>query len=1719
MSTTREIRTLTRAQLKRSQAISGIEAILAMSKSVSTNPLLVPKFLEMSLKTEMLWANFETENDAVLDALIELERSSEFPISLSSETREMCADIAAARMSLMPDAINDATPIRTSSIPNAQDQSTGVGMEYPRSSIRLPEIPLPRFSGELSSWPIFSDRFLSLIEERPHLSNVERYHYLCGALDGEAADVIKGFVMSSDNYPLAWAALVERYHKPRQLANILVERLLSTPVQTQESISGLREFIQVFDENVQLLHSLAIPDVGAFLLFFLAMRCLPLSIRKLFESSSTAEFPVVGNVITFIKERVRILENAGGSRVSDSRQRVTTPRSWVQGNTNVKRCPQRVLVATEPNQSSKLCCSICSGPHLSTSCARFAAMNSEKRRQLVLKKRLCFNCLSGKHWTAKCLSNSVCDQCFNKHHTLLHREAPPISQPETDPRPSTASLMSCQPIKNVLLGTALIHVRDQWGHQQSLRAVIDSGSQANAITTSCIERLGLRVSKWTVPLTGLSGAAIPMVAGIVECHVTPRYDVESELEVKAWVLPTITADMPRCSLPPAVKLHFDHLALADPTFDQCGPVDVLLGADVFSVIMDGKRIVGKNGLPTAFGSIFGWVLIGAIAVEEVIPSSMLLTSVSPSLEQLLTKFWTVEEPEPCSDDTLDARCAHLVAKDMRRELDGRYSVPLPFHTSGVTMRDSRRMALKRFENLERRLNRDSALHTAYVDFMRQYEDLGHMCEATRPGTYFIPHHPVVKGVEGDMKVRVVFDASAKSGTSASLNECIYAGPKLQSDIVDVLILFRTHTFVFSTDICKMYRQIWIHPQHRVYQHILWRESSDTVIREYELNTVTYGVSCAPYLAIRVLHDLADNATAFPAVQQALRHHTYVDDICTGADSIECILQLQRELRHVLGEAGFILKKWASNVQQVIEQVPEEDRVMGAAEFVGENTDTLKLLGLVWSPTQDNFSFTNLVVDAATTKRGVLSSIARLYDPLGFLAPVIFEAKTIMQCIWQANCAWDDPLPVHIQSRWATWIADLPNLAGIKIPRCMQVQEGSIVQLVGFCDASKKGYAALAYLRVVSRSGSCSVFYVGGKTKLAPIKSDTIPRLELCAAVLLARWLARLKLILSSRFCVTDVFAWSDSSVVLSWLTTTQVSFKVFVTHRVGQIHSLLPGCVWRYVPSQLNPADCASRGLHPHQLIDQPLYWHGPSFLTTPLDEWSCVPPHSELSDLPEITPTRVMTVQIREEWFAVRSSSLTRVIRLVAWMRRFVNACRGNRRQVCILTREETDEALICVIKSTQRFFFGTLYSELTQARSISVKHLLRLSPFLDDDGIIRVGGRLRYATIPSSQKFPILLSKCSHLSWMLCKYWHVISCHGGAKLITAMVTRQYWILSARVVARKVVTQCITCVKHAAVTPQPKMADLPECRVRESRPFSHVGIDYAGPFRIQENRLRKAREYKVYLSVFVCMSVKAVHFELVSDLTTDAFIAALDRFVSRRGCPDHLYSDCGTNFVGAANVLRQLVNDEANHEMLTRATSCVWHFNAPGAPHFGGIWEAAVKSTKRLLIRTVGPHILTWEELLTIVTRIEAVLNSRPLFPLSDDPSDLECLTPGHFLIGQPLLAPPERSTSEGVPDLRRRWTLLKQCHQSFWRQWSTEYLQTLQVRSKWGRNHVNIKVDDLVIIKDNPLPSLQWRLGRIVDVLPGPDGIVRVAKIRTQSGIIVRPVVKLVPLPSAPV
>lgn len=1456
--------------------------------------------------------------------------------------------------------------------------------------------------------------------------------------------------------------------------------------------------------------------MGDFILFSLAFRSLPTSSRRLFETTNQELYPRVQDLFKFVKNRVQILELAGGSSFSAAMKNAYPKTEKGQFQRQKQKSTSLIITkGTEVTSADKRKCASCDGSHLLKNCSVFKELSVNERFDVVRKNRLCMACFSNKHWSNKCQES--CSICKQRHHILLHREQ--RTSQDNAASQSSAVLLGSRSTPAVLLGTAVVLVRGASGELQPVRALLDSGSQISAISRKVSDRLGLRRSQWTASVTGLSGHQVPEVAGTVQIHVQSRHEAAQLMLVKAWVLPTITSDIPSQRLATGIKKSCSHLQLADPYFDTPGPVELLLGADVFPQVWFGERKFIGRGLPVAYRTVFGWLLMGPIQqLAKRVQVRCMLATISPSIESLMEGFWKMEEPEEAPlQFTDEGRCEAKFRAEAKVDTTGRYSVPLPFQQddSPPEFEGMLRIAGRRFELLERKLERDSELGDAYRKFMAEYESLGHMTVAQEPARYVIPHHAVWKRNGNQGKLRVVFDASARCESGQSLNDALYVGPKLQRDIVDVLLGFRLYRYAFSSDICKMYRQIQVNPEYRKYQHVLWRASSKDALKEYALNTVTYGVNSAPFLALRVLRDVADRSCSeSPSVQNVLRLQTYMDDICAGADTLEDARELQSNLVQVLNKHGFELKKWSSNTHELLVGIPSEDCASGSMLFEGEKV-AIQVLGLQWNPGEDSLGYDFSSIPFVFTKRGVLSVIARIFDPLGLLAPVLLLAKHLMQSIWRSKVAWDDNLPSDITESWSQFVSELHSLSLLRVPRFVGIRSGSTYLLCGFCDASVHGYAALVYLRAAHSDGQVSVYLLGAKTKLAPIHATTIPRLELCAAGLLARWMARIQGTLVAQLAISGLYAWTDSSISLSWLTTPHVSFKVFVSNRVNQIHQLLPVCNWRHIASGDNPADCASRGMQPSELSGHSLYWNGPRFLLDNPDDWSTDISRVPVDQLPEVKLVSLLVNSDQvDEWFE-RFSSYERMLRVLAWMRRFLQKCR----RTCVvegtISRAELNTSLVFVVQCSQRSYFKELLSELSHGRPVSSKKLAKLSPYLDSDGVIRVGGRLRNSQLPDRQKHPILLAKSSYLSKLIIRHWHIYSCHSGTRLLMSIVSRQFWILSVRRVIGNVIKNCSACVRLAAVNIQPVMADLPKSRVSQCRPFARVGIDFAGPFQMRETQLRKTRIYKVYISVFICMVVKAVHLEVVSDLSTPAFLAALDRFVARRGLPIDIYSDCGTNFVGASKQLRRFMLDASRQHQLTSHLSCSWHFNPPSAPHFGGLWEAAVKSMKTLLVRTVGNHTLSFEELNTVACRIEAVLNSRPLIPLSSDPDDLECLSPGHFLTGQPLLAVPEPNVVDTPNNLLSRWTLLHQCHQAFWRRWSLEYLNGLQIRSKWTSTDAQVKVGDLVVIKDSSSPPLSWRLGRIIELLPGSDSVVRVVKVLTKQGTVVRPVIKLVRLP----
>ncbi|XP_011313614.1 uncharacterized protein [Fopius arisanus] len=425
-----------------------------------------------------------------------------------------------------------------------------------------------------------------------------------------------------------------------------------------------------------------------------------------------------------------------------------------------------------------------------------------------------------------------------------------------------------------------------------------------------------------------------------------------------------------------------------------------------------------------------------------------------------------------------------------------------------------------------------------------------------------------------------------------------------------------------------------------------------------------------------------------------------------------------------------------------------------------------------------------------------------------------------------------------------------------------------------------------------------------------------------------------------------------------------------------------------------------------------------------------------------------------------------------------------------------------------------------LSRGQKLRPSHpLTRLTAHIDHQGIPRVGGRLKFAQLENDSKHQAIIPKESQFAQLIIKDAHLRTLHGGTQLTLGQLRRFYWILGGRGPVRSFILKCVPCARQRGIRAQQLMGQLPVARLSPGRAFLNTGIDYAEPVSLRSWNARGHKSYKGWFTIFVCMTTSAVHLEIVSDYSSDGFMAAYHRFVARRGLCRNLFSDCGTNFLGANKEIKKLFSmaskesGQLAHLLLNDGTR--WSFNPPGAPHFGGKWVAAVKSIKFHLKRTIGEDLLTFEELTTLLPQIEVVLNSRPLEPPSEDPDDISAPTPGHFLIGHVLTALPEPSLDNLNIARLPRWQLIQQKVQSFWKRRSTSYLQHLQSISKWHHPSHDIKIGSIVLLTDEKFPPTKWPLARVTALHPDRDGLTRVVTIKTSSSTLQRPIAKLALLP----
>ena len=737
--------------------------------------------------------------------------------------------------------------------------------------------------------------------------------------------------------------------------------------------------------------------------------------------------------------------------------------------------------------------------------------------------------------------------------------------------------------------------------------------------------------------------------------------------------------------------------------------------------------------------------------------------------------------------------------------------------------------------------------------------------------------------------------------------------------------------------------------------------------------------------------------------------------------------------------------------------------------------------------------------------------------------------------------WDDVIPEELLNQWVAWQRELPKLEDLHINRCFK--PGNFDEIVSrelhhFSDASQSAYGAVTYLRSEDINGNFNCSFVMGKSRLTPIKAVTIPRLELSAAVISTRLDRMSKKEIS--IPIHRSYFWTDSTCVLKYINNQDTRFQTFVANRVATIHNASSPDQWSYVNTQVNPADDASRGVSP-ECLDR--WIQGPEFLRRPADSWPQQPIDLNLNnDDPEIKKSSTVCIsKISESDLLTdiinRFSSLNRLKRVVAWILRYISKLKnriknGHNERPCVkqsdvtpLSLPEINNAEIVIIKHVQGKCFKEELDclETCQLQSNNTRNILKkksniykLDPFLSE-GLIRVGGRLRRAPITSDAQCPIILPKKHHLTDLVIQHYHVIVGHSGLEYTLSAIRQRYWIINGRSNVRSVISKCVDCRKRQARVAQQKMADLPKDRVTPSKPpFTYTGVDCFGPFIVKRGRTTVKR----YGVLFTCLTIRAIHIEVANSLDTDSFVNALRRFIARRGQPESIRSDNGTNFTSADKELRGSINEwnESRVHNFLLQQGIEWKFNPPAGSHHGGSWERCIRTVRKVMQALMKEQTLDDEGLYTLLCEVESIVNGRPITKQSDDHRDLEPLTPNHLLLSRAGSAIPPGIFVNEDNYCRRRWRQVQYLADVFWRRWVREYLPSLQQRQKWNDQHQNIGLDDVVLMLDENKPRSLWPLGRVIEVYRNQhDGLVRSVKLKTASTELVRPITKIVLLESS--
>ncbi|XP_073820609.1 uncharacterized protein [Musca autumnalis] len=1474
---------------------------------------------------------------------------------------------------LQPAPSSVAQPSLPTSLPASQSPLTqpfNVVQQPPYyNNLLMPPLPkklydLPNFSGVPEDWPMFSTAFEHSTAAYQY-NNFENCLRLQKALKGDARECVKSLLIHPDNVDTVMEQLKFQYGRPELLIRGQLKQVREIPSISENAVEKLVPFaikvqnLAAFLETANGHQHLSNPTLMDELI-----QKLPMSKRLEWAqySSNLESWPTVLDFNNWLK---------GVANLIRSVQLTTTSRPT--GETKKK-----VVLYASDEQDKEEECRLCRGQHNLFDCKKFNSMSVPNRWNEVKRLRLCFSCLGSGHSTRNCRRRKECqvNGCQRKHNKLLHDKSKEVGENnsnlncvatrgDSDAEPVLSCVSSIRENSNLLFRVVPVKLYGSNCVVETF-ALLDEGSSVTMIDSSLVRQLGLSGRQSKLNLSWYGGKSSQESAMVVDLHVSGiskkrKYALRNVYGVPNLKLPTQSFNMKS-------KKHYE---VPVKPYSNVKP-KLLIGLDHCHLGLPDEVVPLEEGGPYAANTPLGWVVFGQVCGRQPTSHTCLLTAQpEQNLYDLVSSYFETEnfgvKALPTIEGKDDVRARKLL-KDSTIKVAGRFQSRLLWRDENVVLPDSYSMAFNRLVGIERKMKKNPDFGADYKRIIQDYVNKGYVRKLTSPEisicsprTWYLPHFGVLNPLKPG-KLRLVFDAAAKV-EGVSLNSKLLKGPQQYRPLPAVLFNFRMGKVAVCADIKEMFHQIIIAEEDRCSHRFLWRENECCPPDVYEMTVMTFGAACSPCIAQYVKETNAlEFREHYPRAVKAIIDNHYVDDFVDSFETAEKAIEISMQVREIHKSAGFELRNFTSNSKEVV--VALEGNLGRNFNFCDDLADVQfsieKILGMYWNPGDDAFKFELkfhrvrpdiISGERYPTKRELLSVVMSVYDPLGLLSHFMVTAKLLLREVWRYDIRWDENIPNELFDIWNNWRDELKNVAQVSVPRYyFRIGLPETVELHIFVDASEDAFGAVSYWMSIKSDGEIEVSFITSKTKCAPLKSMTIPRLELQAAVLGTRLLCTIEkehsVKVSRRIC------WSDSSTVINWINSDNRRYKPFVAHRITEILDSTCPTDWKWLPTNLNVADETTRAKRNMDFSFKSRWYQGPQFLHQPEDDWPEMistsndePPEEELRSKFVLTVSTNVVIDFN------RFSSFLRIKRTMGYVLRFVE--RYLKKKIggiesCLTVAELKDaETVLCRLSQHESFAFEL--DILKSGGSIpKSSELYSLSPYIDENNLMRVYGRIDAAScLPIETRRPIILSPKHRLAELIVVHEHKLMKHQNFEATIAAIRRRYWIPRLRKLLKSCISKCNVCKLRSVSPTPPFMGSLPSDRLTPNvRPFAYTGLDYFGPITITIGR----RHEKRWVALFTCLTIRAIHLEIAFDLSTDACILAIRNFINRRGTPIRIRSDNGKNFVGADQEAKRFeeVFDviRVKDELSTKGID--WQFNCPYNPSEGGIWERMVQCVKK---------------------------------------------------------------------------------------------------------------------------------------------------------------------------